>query len=168
MEDGKILEVEGLYYVFEIVLDGYDNMGFVCVVKIIDLLVEYILRDCMWLVVCLVGDNLEDVEGYFFVVGICWVVDDFIVNFDEEEVISIFEDEKIILFLNVFVEEICVEEVINYFNDLVEYFKVNFDDWVCVIGYVLCVGDLEENMMYSCCCVCWVKDMFILCGVFEG
>ena len=116
----------------------------------------------------LVGDNPEDAEGYFLAAGTRWVADDSTANLDEEEVISISEDEKIILFPNASAEEIRVEEVINYLNDLAEHLKANPNDRVRVTGHASRVGDPDENMTYSRRRARRVKDMLTSRGVPEG
>lgn len=168
MEDGKILEVEGLYYASETAPDGYDNMGLARAAKTIDLLAEYIPRDRMRPVARLVGDNPEDAEAYFLAAGTRWVADDSTANLDEEEVISISDDEKIILFPNASAEEIRVEEVINYLDELAEHLKANPNDQVRVTGHASRVGDPEENMTYSRRRARRVKDMLTSRGVPEG
>lgn len=147
MEDGKTLEVEGLYYASETAPDGFDNMGLARAAKTIDLLAEFIPRERMRPVARLVGDGPEDAEGYFLSAGTRWVEEE--ADLTEEEVISVSEDEKIILFPNASAQEIVNQEVVTYLDSLALHLNANPNDRVQITGHASRVGDPDQNVVFS-------------------
>ncbi|WP_367389654.1 OmpA family protein [Lewinella sp. LCG006] len=162
MEDGKMLEVEGIYYASETAPDGYENMGFARAAKTIELLSPYIPKDRMRPVARLVEDDSAVGDGYFLAANTRWLVDG---NLNEAEVITISADEKIILFPNASDRAIEEATVIAYLDELAAYLKANPSDRVEVTGHASQPGDADENMRYSRKRAERVKAMLVSRGV---
>lgn len=146
MEDGKMLEVEGIYYASETAPDGYDNMGLARAAKTIDLLADYIPRDRMRPLARLIEDDSAVGDGYFMAANTRWQADG---NLNKEEVISISEDEKIILFPNASDQAIVEASVIKYLDDLAAHLKAHPDDKVMITGHASRTGNPQANVRFS-------------------
>lgn len=146
MEDGKMLEVEGIYYASETAPDGYDNMGLARAAKTIDLLAEFIPRDRMRPLARLIDDDSVIGEGYFMAANTRWQADG---DLDKEEVISISEDEKIILFPNASDQAIEEASVIQYLDDLAAHLQAHPDDRVMITGHASRTGNSQANVRFS-------------------
>lgn len=166
MEDEKMLEVEGIYYASETAPDGYENMGLARAAKTIELLSEFIPKDRMRPVARLVENDssLED-GGYFLAANTRWQADS---NVEEEEVISISEDEKIILFPNASAKPIEDAGVLKYLDDLAAHLNAHPDDKVMITGHASRTGLPEPNMGFSRDRAERVRDMLTDRGVNAG
>lgn len=150
MEDGKVLEVEGLYYASETAPDGYENMGLARADEAMKLLGSFIPNDRMRAVARQAGDEpAENADGTFLSAATRWMADEANTNLEEEEVITISDDERLLLFPNASAQEIHVEEVIQYLDELAEHLKSNPNDRVQITGHASRVGKAEANMTYS-------------------
>jgi outer membrane protein OmpA-like peptidoglycan-associated protein len=161
MEDGKMLEVEGIYYASETPPDGYENMGLARAAQTIELLSPYIPKDRMRPVARLIEDDSSVGEGYFLAANTRWQVD----NNVKEEVISISEDEKIILFPNASAQEIEEAGVLKYLDDLATHLKAHPDDKVQITGHASRTGDPQANVRFSRQRAERVKGMLVSRGV---
>jgi OOP family OmpA-OmpF porin len=146
MKDGEILEVEGTYYASEAAPDGMENMGLARAQNTINLLFEFIPKDRMRSVARLIQDDSDVGDGYFLAAKTRWVSDG---NNDAEEVISISEDEKIILFTNASAQEIRDAGVLSYLDDLAAHLKANTADKVQITGHASRTGKADDNMRFS-------------------
>ena len=168
MEDGKILEVEGLYYASEEAPEGYDNMGLARAQQTIDLLAPFIPAERMRPVARLVGDAPTDGDARFLSANTRWLADDSNTNLKEEEVISISEDEKIILFPRASSEEVSNQDVINYLDELATYLTAHPDDRVIITGHASKTGRSDVNMTLSRRRANRVKGMLTARGVSDS
>lgn len=168
MEDGKLLEVEGLYYASETAPEGYDNMGLARADEAIKLLSEFIPADRMRPVARLVGDAPDNADNPISAAATRWRADDSNTNLEEEEVISISEDEKILLFPRASVEEIRNQEVNDYLDNLAEHLKANPNDRVQITGHASKTGASDVNMTLSRRRANRVMAMLTSRGVPEG
>lgn len=146
MKDGQILEVEGIYYASEAAPEGMENMGLARAQNTIDLLSAFIPKDRMRPVARLVQDDSDVGDGYFLAAKTRWVTEE---DNDTEEVISISEDEKIILFPNASAQEIRDPGVLTYLDDLAAHLKANPEDKVQVTGHASRTGNADDNMRFS-------------------
>ncbi len=162
MEDGKMLEVEGIYYASETAPDGYENMGLARAAKTIELLAPFIPKDRMRPVARLIEDDSSVGEGYFLSANTRWQADG---NVDKEEVISISEDEKIILFPNASAQEIEEAGVLKYLDDLAAHLKAHPNDKVQITGHASRTGNPQANVRFSRQRAERVKGMLVSRGV---
>lgn len=150
MEDGKVLEVEGLYYGSETAPEGAENMGLARATEAMSLLGPYIPEDRMRQVARLVGDAPEEgADVPFLSVATRWMDDEAHVDLEAEEVITISDDERVLLFPNASAREIRVEEVIAYLDELAEHLKNSPEDRVQIVGHASRVGRAEQNVVFS-------------------
>ena len=169
MEDGKVLEVEGLYYASETAPDGYENMGLARAAEAMALLGAFIPQDRMRAVARQAGEEpAENADGTFLSAATRWMADEAHTNLAEEEVITISDDERLLLFPNASAEEIRVEEVIAYLDELADHLKSNPGDRVQITGHASRVGDSEANMTFSRRRARRVQSMLTQRGVPEG
>ena len=146
MEDGKMLEVEGIYYASETAPDGYENIGLARAAKTIELLSPFIPKDRMRPLARLDDDSSVGESGYFLAANTRWQADS---NVEEEEVISISEDEKIILFPNASAKPIEDAGVLKYLDDLAAHLNAHPDDKVMITGHASRTGDAKANVGFS-------------------
>ncbi|MEL7426238.1 MAG: OmpA family protein [Bacteroidota bacterium] len=172
MEDGKILEVEGLYYASEEAPEGYANMGLARAEQTMSLLAAFIPTDRMRPVARLVDGQADGEaaggDARFLSANTRWLDDDSNTNLEEEEVITISEDEQIILFPRAKAEAIRNQGVIDYLDELATYLKAHPDDRVVIIGHASATGKSDVNETLSRRRANRVKEMLTSRGVAEA
>jgi outer membrane protein OmpA-like peptidoglycan-associated protein len=138
-------------------------MGLARAARTIELLSPFVSKDRMRPVARLIEDDSSIGDGgYFLSANTRWQADS---NVTKEEVISVSEDEKIILFPNASAKEIEEAAVLKYLDDLAAHLKAHPNDKVQITGHASRTGDPQANLRFSRQRAERVKGMLVSRGV---